>query len=481
MLLKIFFTVLTFAYFLSAQTKYPEINEQINLGNFLQAQILIENKLLDKNLTELDKYDLKFQIELMDRIQKDFRLNRDEVMNALKKYYPNLTDEMLVNWEKDNSLEMKVIDGEKRYFNNAVPNLFRINKEAKKQKEKIERNKLDDLDIFLENYIPKVVETAENGERYVLPVKMKIKYSLTVKPNSIPDGEIIRCWLPYPRESNPRQKDIQLLSVNKSEYVIADNKNLQRTIYLEEKTEKDLATRFEIELIYTSKAEFVNLFEDSKEISFNKNAEVFSEHTCEQFPHIVFSDRIKNLSTQIIGDEKNPLQKLKKIFTWVDENTPWASAREYSTISNIPEYSLENKHGDCGIQTLVFMTLCRYNGIPAKWQSGWKMHPPEINLHDWCEIYVDDYGWIPVDQSFGIKNYLDESQRYFYLGGIDAFRLIVNDDYSKPLFPAKIYPRSETVDFQRGEVEWRGGNLFFDKWNYSMEVEYLEQKLPNEN
>ena len=149
--LKIFFIVLTFSYFLASQTKYPEINEQINLGNFSQAQTLIESKLLDKNLTELDMYDLKFQIELMDRIRKDFRLTRDEVMNALKKYYPNLTDEMLVNWEKDNSLEMKVIDGEKRYFNNAVPNLFRINKEAKKQKEKIEMNKLEDLDIFLEN------------------------------------------------------------------------------------------------------------------------------------------------------------------------------------------------------------------------------------------------------------------------------------------------------------------------------------------
>ncbi len=50
--------------------------------------------------------------------------------------------------------------------------------------------------------------------------------------------------------------------------------------------------------------------------------------------------------------------------------------------------------------------------------------------------------------------------------------LLVNDDYSKPLFPAKIFPRSETVDFQRGELEWRGGNLYFDKWNYNMKVEY---------
>lgn len=474
MYIKNIFIVLLLINSLSSQTKFSDINDHIKKGNFNEATLLIESKLCEKNLNELEKYELQFQIELMDRIRKDFRKNRDDVVAALKKYYPNLTDDMVTSWENDNSLEMKIIDGEKKYFNNAVPNLFRINKEAKKHKEKIEGKKLDDLEIFLENYIPKVIQASENGDRYILPVKMKLKYTLTVKPNAVPEGEIIRCWLPYPRESNPRQSGIQLQRVNKSEFVIADDKNLQRTIYLEDKAAKDKLTKFEIELVYTSKAEYVNLFEQSKEISFNKNPEIFSEYTREQFPHIVFSERIKKLSAQIIGDEKNPVQKLKKIFTWVDENIPWASAREYSTIPNITEYALENGHGDCGIQTLVFITLCRYNGIPAKWQSGWMLHPPEINLHDWAEIYVDDYGWLPVDQSFGIKNYLDESQKYFYLGGIDAFRLIVNDDYSQPLFPAKIFPRSETVDFQRGEVEWRGGNLYFDKWNYSMEVEYLE-------
>lgn len=32
--------------------------------------------------------------------------------------------------------------------------------------------------------------------------------------------------------------------------------------------------------------------------------------------------------------------------------------------------------------------------------------------------------------------------------------MIVNTDYGMPLQPEKQYPRSETVDFQRGEVEW---------------------------
>jgi len=32
--------------------------------------------------------------------------------------------------------------------------------------------------------------------------------------------------------------------------------------------------------------------------------------------------------------------------------------------------------------------------------------------------------------------------------------------------PAKQHFRSDTVDSQRGEVEWDGGNLYYDKWDY---------------
>ena len=79
------------------------------------------------------------------------------------------------------------------------------------------------------------------------------------------------------------------------------------------------------------------------------------------------------------------------------------------------------------------------------------------------------------DQSFGIPTFAqNEEEKYFYLGGIEPWRMIVNSDYGMPLIPEKKYPRSETVDFQRGEVEWNGGNLYFPKWDYSMQIEYLD-------
>ena len=179
------------------------------------------------------------------------------------------------------------------------------------------------------------------------------------------------------------------------------------------------------------------------------------------------------MAAQLTEGETNPLLQARRIFRWVNDQFPWASAREYSTIDNIPEYVLDNRHGDCGQVTLLFLTLCRICGIPAHFQSGFMLHPGAWNLHDWGEIYFEGVGWIPVDQSFGIPIFArNEAETWFFLGGIDAWRMIVNNDYGQPLVPQKQYPRSETVDFQRGEVEWAGGNLYFNQWDYTMEITY---------
>ena len=115
---------------------------------------------------------------------------------------------------------------------------------------------------------------------------------------------------------------------------------------------------------------------------------------------------------------------------------------EYSTIPNIPEYVIANRRGDCGQVSLLLITLCRYNGIPARWQSGFMMHPGSKNLHDWAEIYLQNIGWVAVDVSFGVQTWAkDPSERYFYLGGQDAYRWIINTDFGQPLSRKTVYAK----------------------------------------
>lgn len=190
-------------------------------------------------------------------------------------------------------------------------------------------------------------------------------------------------------------------------------------------------------------------------------------YIAERPPHIVFNEALRLFSRQIVGEEKNPWRIAQKLYTAIDQ-IPWAGAREYSTISNISDYALHAGHADCGQQTLLLMALLRLNGIPSRWQSGMVYSDGDAytNLHDWGQLYIAPYGWIPMDVTTGRLHSDDPRIAGFYLGGLDAYRIAFNDDYGRDFMPAKKFFRSETVDLQRGEAEWSGGNLYFDQWDY---------------
>jgi len=470
-----FFMAFTSAIF--SQTNDKLFNIEIERGEFTKARKMIDRQICEGDLSDSEVYELYFKKEILNRIQKDFSKTELDVLQFIQNYYPNATSEELKEWENKGSLEYKIIDGNKYYFNRAHGNLFRVDKEAKTQKIQIDGDKKGQLDTFLEKYLPEVVlESNLSRKSLVKPVKMRINYKLVVESDAVPAGETIRCWLPYPKENHARQHSVHLEKVSGENYIIAPDEYKQRTLYLEKIAVQGSPTEFGFQLIFTAENEYNNVASNNIK-KYNEESDLYKEFTKELPPHIVFTDRIKKLSKDIVGDESDPMIVAKLIYKWINDNVPWAGAREYSTINNISEYCLSNGWGDCGIQTLTFMTLCRYNGIPTKWQSGWMLHPGETNLHDWCEIYFEGYGWLPVDQSFKLVDSKDENVRWFYFCNTDAFHFIVNDSYSQPLFPVKIYPRSETVDFQRGEVEWKGGNLYFDKWDYFMDVEYIDQKF----
>ncbi|MCF6271215.1 MAG: transglutaminase domain-containing protein [Melioribacteraceae bacterium] len=467
--------VLLLTQVVKAQTKYYDINIFINNGEFAKADRKLDSLIMSKTISEKEHLELEFQKERMDRIRLDFRKSEKDILDYVKKYFPDVTREDLKKWEDGGTLEYKIIDGTKFYFNRAASNLFLLNKEAKAQMEKVDGKKRDDLDLFLEKYLSDVVEKSrEQNTPFVKPERMRLNYKLVVEADVVPDGEIIRCWLPFPREKGERQKDVKLISINNEDFIISPSDISHSTIYTEQVAKKGKPTEFKLSVEFTGVNEYYYLNPKSA-VEYKTNSDEYIKYTSERTPHIIFTERVKEISEKIVGDEKNPILIAKKIYKWINDNIPWAGAREYSTIENISDYCLSTMHGDCGIKTLTFITLARYNGIPARWESGLMLHPNKWNLHDWGEVYFEGIGWVPVDQSFGLNNVEDESTQWFFLGGNDAYHMIVNDDFSKPLYPSKIFTRSETVDFQRGEVEWRGGNLYFDKWDYFIDVEYLDE------
>lgn len=459
------------------------ILSEVRKGNFTQARMMIDAFVLEKtsgNQGDVlkEKVELNFQKERMDRIEYDFRAKESEVFDYIKRYYSDLTpdefSQQISQWKKEKSFETVFIDSRERYFRAAGTNLFLINKDAAQRRAKIEGPRPANREPLYRAHLTEIMEGARktNSPTGHAPKTFRMNYSLRVPADTVPAGEVLRCWMPYPYRMHRRQNNVSLIESNLVNPVISPEDFDHSTIYGEKVVVAGEDTVFQVKFQFDTTGEFFDL-KNMKILPYDKTTDLYKKYTAERDTHIIFTPEIKELSKKIVGDETDPLIVASKIFTWITINVPWASAREYSTVENIPGYVIENKHGDCGMVGLLLITLCRYNGIPAKWQSGFSVTPSTANLHDWAEIYFEGVGWVPADPSHGgMSMFLEGRFEPFFLGGIDSYRLILNEDYSQRLYPAKSWPRSETVDFQRGEVEWRGQNLYYNQWKWNYNIEY---------
>lgn len=429
------------------------------------------------------RHKYSWERDLSQRYAVDFDRTEKDVKNYIQEYIPDVTDAQIEDWTKSGKLESMVIGKRRMYFHSAAPNLFRIVPElAALKAEKDSSSGLEGHQIIDSQTIPVIEKTVEDNlaagkpdPYYALPKRMRVTYRLTVPANTLRPGKHLRCWLPYPRTDVGRQSDVKFIEAgvngvpySKDKIIFSDPECAHSSLYMEAEAQRWKDVTFYEVFEYVSCGEW-HPIDSSKVLPYNTESPEYKEYTAEREKHLIFTERIRRTADSLTAGIENPYLQAKAIYSWIDKTFPWASAREYSTIENIPEYVLSSGHGDCGQVTLLFMTLCRAKGIPTRWQSGFMMHPGDKNLHDWCEAYFEGYGWVPVDQSFGVTPY----GGYFFLGGIEPYRMIVNTDFGREMSPAKNYPRSETVDFQRGEVEWEQGNLYFNLWNYDYDIEYL--------
>jgi transglutaminase-like putative cysteine protease len=440
------------------------IVELVTAGQFKAADARIDDALAKSHESSNEREALEFQRVRMQRMHDDFSLSADEVEAKVRQQIPDLTDGEFARWDAHGLFERLDIDGKRMYFKRAPSNLFRLSAEARGRRKVQAPFSGTDLE-HVTDYHRDVIKQAQTTHRSsVLPQRVQVTQTLAVDADAVPAGKTLRVWIPYPRDIRGQQEDIRFVSSQPSAHTVAPDSALQRTVYLEQPAHTGKPTVFSTTYELTIDSQY-HAIDPAKVIPAKITPELAPLVT-ERAPHIVFTEPLHVFSRQVVGDAVEPYRIAQKIFAAVDE-IPWAGAREYSTIPDISDYTLRAGHGDCGEQTLLLITLMRMNGIPARWQSGWTFTRGDYNdIHDWAEIYLAPYGWIPVDVTYGRLDSSDPALKWFYLGGLDNFRVAFNDDFSQDFIPKKRFFRSDTVDSQRGEVEWDGGNLYYDKWNY---------------
>ncbi len=429
---------------------------------------------MDQPISAELKYLTDSLVDYMDRFRKEFPLTEQDVINRLKDAGIDCSNSRIRGWEKLGQLEYLVMDGMKHYFKNAPYNLVLLN-DSLANVAGVEGFNSQDLGDFCVAHINEVLDESK-GKRMGSPVcaeKFFIDYTLKVLPGSVTPGSVISAWLPFGVRNSARQSGVKLVESAGLDFKISPEDCPHQTVFLRKMAYDNGGVEFSITSEFICKAQY---FEPQRllQSGFVELPDTVLPFVTERAPHILFSESIRQLADSLTNDSMQPFEMVRQFYYWMDAHIPWARAIEYGLMDNIPQYTLDKMHGDCGMQTLLFMTLCRYKGIPARWQSGWMLHRGNVNLHDWCEVWYAGVGWVPVDVSFKLQNNSDQRVREFYISGMDAFRLAVNTDYGRVLCPSKVWPRSEPLDFQRGEVEWERGNLYFDSWTYKMGVTYLD-------
>lgn len=406
----------------------PEnIRREITLGNLTNAENLIR-RYFEISEDSTVKERLNIEIERLKRLDKSFPLKRRDLLKLLKENIRDFDNTELEYLIRNGYVDRIFINGEERFLEKALENIFFLNPEMKKRRI-IAKSEGNDL---LNTRIKKIIE----GEISRFRITAGIELTL--------DKEApYHVWLPMPIE-NDIISNVKILKTYPEKFRRSE-RSKQATVNFFD-TEKRFMVEFSYDITETRM---------SKRDAFLDRRDFLEE----KLPHVAFTHHLKALTEKIVSGEESSYKKAFKIYRWITENVYYAYVPPYIFFDNISESAATDLKGDCGFMAILFITMCRIAGIPAKWQSGWYVTPEKATPHDWAQVYLDGYGFVPVDASFG--NVLKGNARYrdFYFGNMDGFRMVSSEDFQVPFDPDKKHIRSDPVDNQVGEVETESSNV----------------------
>jgi len=93
-------------------------------------------------------------------------------------------------------------------------------------------------------------------------------------------------------------------------------------------------------------------------------------------------------------------------------NPYWIARNIHDYVANRLSYVMDGRwddaetvylqqHGSCSEYTILYIALCRENGLPARYVGGTRQRDEgtyvDTVFHRWAEVYLPGYGWVPVD------------------------------------------------------------------------------------
>lgn len=121
------------------------------------------------------------------------------------------------------------------------------------------------------------------------------------------------------------------------------------------------------------------------------------------------SERIQQIAKSITGE--TDLELVENIYNYVTDNMEYGG---YAKDAEGAIKAVEKRKGDCTEYSCLFVAICRAKNIPAKVISGYITKFNITPKHNWAEVYLKDYGWVPFDPTLGDKKGRSERMEFFH-------------------------------------------------------------------
>jgi len=444
----------------------PEDVARLKAAGYFERALRVIDKRLQKKLPLALQKRLELEKEIIQRIPQHYPHDYDQALSLLSAAFLDFKpEEMETLWEED-AADWIFIEGKPFFKDDFVANIVKTRPAyaARVSDPALLKDKEGNFSL-LDGTIEKMKRLGS------LAYRIRIHTSISVKPEEAEVGKTVRVHLPIPLEY-AQVKDFKLLDAEPKPKFIAAPDYPQRTVYFEKRLQAGQGgQKFFVDYEYVNRVDYV---EPKPEAVADSQPTFYTE---EHAPHVVFTPYIRRLADELTSGEKNPLLRARRVYDFVTTQIIYSFVRPYLTIPAIPTYAATSLKGDCGIQALTFITLCRAAGIPARWQAGLYVNPRSIGNHDWAQFYIAPYGWLFADCSFGGAAWRAgaEERWNFYFGNLEPFRMPANSDFQFDFIPAKKFLRCDPYDNQNGEVEYEHRGLCPNEYETVHKVVSIEE------
>lgn len=410
-------------------------------GEYELALRLIDRRLAGQ-LPAMLRARLEAERLFLQRLPRAYTLTEADAVAEMRRSVPDFTAQEWQEYLLDGKLDFIYYHGQRLYHEDTCASLLKTQRALNARA----LAPYDEQKPRLEAVIRQVMA---GGRAY----RFRLRAVTSIADDVFAPDTRYRIHLPIPAQSMQQSAAEELRATLPILYTDAADAP-QRTAYMELCAHENAP--IVTEYAWTQRPRYVNPLDEAARGPVYPDARpVQAEDLAEQPPHICFTPYLRSLAAELRGSETDPIRIARRFYDFITTRVMYAYQRPYLLIEGGAEYTAVNLRGDCGLQALLFITLCRISGVPARWQSGLYAAPGDVGSHDWAEFYSDRLGWLPVDCSFGGSGYRHGSQlRWrFYFGNLDPWRMVANRSYYAPFSPRKRFARCDPYDNQRGEIE----------------------------